>query len=101
MKSLRSAILLFFALPVFALADDWPQWFGPQRDGVWRETGILEKFPSGGPKVLWRTPVNRGYAGPSVSGERVFVTDRQVIDSPEANAEGARTGQKQGNDRLL
>ena len=35
-----------------SLADDWPQWLGPKRDGVWRETGILEKFPEGGPKVL-------------------------------------------------
>ena len=28
-------------------ADDWPQWLGPQRDAVWREDGILEKFPFG------------------------------------------------------
>ena len=31
-----------------ARADDWPQWLGPQRDGVWRETGILDKFPKAG-----------------------------------------------------
>ena len=59
--------LTFLLLSFFlssALADDWPQWFGPEHDGVWRETGIIDKFPDGGPKVLWRTPVNRGYAGP-------------------------------------
>ncbi len=56
-------------------AGDWPQWMGPTRDGVWTETGILEKFPEGGPKVLWRTPIAGGFAGPAVVGERVFVTD--------------------------
>src|SRR5262249_41060149 len=48
------AALLLSALAGPAGADDWPQWLGPQRDGVWRETGILEKFPKGGPKVRWR-----------------------------------------------
>ena len=33
-------------------ADDWPQWLGPKRDSVWRETEIVAKFPEGGPKVL-------------------------------------------------
>ena len=88
MKSLFSASLLLVILPLTAIADDWGQWLGPQRDGVWRETGILEKFPSGGPKVLWRTPVNRGYAGPSVVGDRVFVMDRKALNTAEAKAEG-------------
>lgn len=59
-------------------ADDWPQWLGPKRDGNWRETGILETFPSGGPKRVWRTPLGAGYSGPAVVGERVYVLDRQV-----------------------
>ena len=59
-----------------ARADDWPQWLGPQRDGVWRETGILDKFPADGPKVQWRTPIGGGYAGPAVAGGKVYVTDR-------------------------
>ena len=48
---------------------------GPKRDNVWREDGIVEKFPPGGPKVLWRTPVAGGYAGPAVAGGKVYVTD--------------------------
>src|SRR4051794_41973909 len=69
-----------FALvvPGFAVsalhADDWPQWLGPQRDGVWRESGILEKFPPGGPKVRWRAPVGGGYAGPAGAGGKGFLT---------------------------
>jgi outer membrane protein assembly factor BamB len=57
-------------------ADDWPQWLGPKRDGVWRETGLVEKFPAGGPKVRWRAPVGQGYSGPAVAGGRVYLTDQ-------------------------
>src|SRR5262249_43839927 len=56
-------------------ADGWPQWLGPKRDAVWRETGILDKFPKGGPKVRWRTPIKGGYSSPSVADGRVYVTD--------------------------
>jgi outer membrane protein assembly factor BamB len=62
-----------------ARADDWPQWLGPQRDGVWREQGILDRFPANGPVVRWRTPLGGGYAGPAVAEGRVYVTDR-VLD---------------------
>src|SRR5437773_1365396 len=59
-----------------ARADDWPQWLGPQRDGVWREAGIVAKFPEGGPKVRWKTPIGEGYSGPAVANGKVYVTDR-------------------------
>ena len=62
--------LLLLALTMPALADDWPQWMGPNRDGVWAETGILDKFPDGGPKELWRVPIGGGYAGPAVAGRQ-------------------------------
>src|SRR5262245_26282060 len=58
-----------------ARADDWPQYLGPKRDGVWRETGIVENLPPDGPKVAWRAPLAEGYAGPAVAGGRVYVTD--------------------------
>ena len=64
-------------------AADWPQWMGPQRDGVWRESDILDKFPAGGPKVLWKTPVGMGYSGPAVAAGRVFVTDRILAEGAE------------------
>src|SRR6516225_7587775 len=70
------AVAALFGLAAGAFADDWPQWLGPQRDGVWRETGILDRFPKDGPKVRWRTPLGGGYAGPAVAGGRVYVTDR-------------------------
>ena len=41
-------------------ADDWPQWMGPQRDGVWRETDVIAAIPASGLPVKWRTPVGLG-----------------------------------------
>ena len=69
--------LLSLAIPAIR-ADDWPQWLGPQRDGVWRETGIVEKFPANGPKVRWRTAIGGGYTGPAIARGRVYVIDRQL-----------------------
>jgi len=69
------------ASPQVSLAQDWPQWMGPQRDNVWRESGIVDKFPAGGPPVLWRTPIAGGYAGPAVAQGRVFVTDYVTADN--------------------
>src|SRR5262249_62090254 len=61
-------------------AEDWPEVAGKGRLGVWNETGILEKFPEGGLKVLWRTPIKAGYAGPAVADGRVFVSDFNRTD---------------------
>ena len=78
------ALLALTSALTSARADDWPQWLGPKRDGVWRESGILAKFPPGGPKVRWRAPVGQGYSGPAVAGGRVYVTD--YVLAPGAKA---------------
>jgi outer membrane protein assembly factor BamB len=56
-------------------AEDWPEWRGSGRQGVWNETGLLERFPATGLSATWRTAVNSGYSGPAVAAGRVFVTD--------------------------
>jgi outer membrane protein assembly factor BamB len=65
-----------------ARADDWPQWRGPERDGVWRETGLLDKFAAEKLKLRWRVPLAAGYSGPTVADGRVYVTDRLVEPQP-------------------
>jgi outer membrane protein assembly factor BamB len=79
-SSLRLIFPLILALSaVLQLrADDWPQWLGPQRDSIWRETGIIQKFPTGGPPIRWRTPIDAGYSGPAVANGRVYITDRML-----------------------
>ncbi len=57
-------------------AEDWPQWRGPTRDGVWTETGLVERFESPQLPIKWRAPIGSGYSGPTVAEGRVFVMDR-------------------------
>jgi outer membrane protein assembly factor BamB len=68
--------LLVLSLPI--LADDWPQWMGPNRDGVWAEKGILDKFPEKGLTKVWSAPIQAGYSGPAVARGRVYVLDRKL-----------------------
>ena len=49
------------------LAADWPQWFGPNRDGVSPETGLLKDWPDSGPAVLWRTPLGEGFSSIAIA----------------------------------
>jgi outer membrane protein assembly factor BamB len=95
--------LLFAGLVLAAFApawaDDWPQWKGQNRDGVWHETGIVKTFPAGGPKVLWRAAVAGGYAGPAVMAGRVFVAD-YLPETPATNNPDARTTLR-GKERVL
>jgi outer membrane protein assembly factor BamB len=85
---------------VAAPADDWPQWMGPKRDGIWREDGILDKFPPGGPKRLWATPIGGGFSGPAVASGRVYVMDRQGEKLPKGK-EAPMKGGLAGKERVL
>src|SRR4051812_26645131 len=82
-------------------ADDWPQWLGPQRDSVWRETGILEKFPAEGPPVRWRVPIGPGYSGPAVAAGRVYVMDRAVAKDAPPPGGPFKRGHIPGTERVL
>jgi outer membrane protein assembly factor BamB len=63
-----------------ATAGDWPQWRGPHRDGISTETGLLQEWPAGGPKLLWKaTGLGKGFGSVSVLGNRLFATG----ESPE------------------
>jgi outer membrane protein assembly factor BamB len=93
---MRAAIVLLLFLVSGVRADDWPQWLGPKRDGVWRETGIVQTFPTGGPKVRWRAPVNAGYTGPAVANGRVYLMDRKVDAAAFVPRNAPRRGGKQG-----
>ncbi len=75
MKSKWLPLIAFcFALAaVPAGADDWPQWQGPQRDGISRETGLLQEWPKGGPPLAWKVKgLGGGYSAPSVAAGRIY-----------------------------
>ena len=96
----RPAIAILLFATATALADDWPQWMGPNRDGQWKETGILDKFPSGGPKKLWSVPINGGYAGPAVAAGKVYVTDYEPAEGERGNVPNIAS-KRNGKERVL
>lgn len=66
--------LLTVTLSLTLQAADWPQWRGPNRDGISQDTGLLQEWPEGGPKLRWkRTDIGTGYSTPAVAGGKVFV----------------------------
>ena len=87
-----AAVAVAASLTVTLDAEDWPQWRGINRDAIWRDTGIIERFPEGGLRATWRVPIRGGFAGPAVADGRVFVLDWQ--EDP-----GSRT--LDGQERLL
>jgi outer membrane protein assembly factor BamB len=84
-----------------ARADDWPQWLGPQRDGTWRENGLLDKFPATGPVIRWRTPIGAGYSGPAVSQGRVYITDRMLPPGKTNPGDAFGRDEVPGTERVL
>ena len=94
-----SALLLSF-VSISVLASEWPQWLGPQRDGIWREDGIIEKF-DGAPKLKWKVDVGGGYSGPAVADGRVFLTDRQLAKGVTNPANKFTRGRLAGSERIL
>ena len=95
---IANLFLIFTVEPAFA--DDWRQWMGPGRDGVYHESGVIESIPDEGLKVKWRTPVGGGYAGPAVADGRVFLFDYLKQDGEAFNNPGKRAN-LQGLERLL
>jgi len=79
MNRRMTALGLSLLLALAAQAEDWPQWRGPNRDGVWNESGIMESFPPEGLKVRWRAVVGPGWSSPVVKQGRVYITDVQKV----------------------
>ena len=67
-----AAVLLY--LPPPAAADDWTQWRGPSRDGISRETGLLDAWPDEGPPVNWQIEtLGEGYGAVAAQADRLYI----------------------------
>src|SRR5262245_40723291 len=92
----RVLLLLLISLTAVAQTpvSDWPQFLGPDRDGIYRGPALLETWPSGGPRVGWKKQVGEGFSGPVVSQGRLILFHRvgnnEVVESLDA-----RTGASQ------
>jgi outer membrane protein assembly factor BamB len=102
---MRRSLALIFALALCDLAtvrgDDWPQWFGPKRDGVWRDKDILEKFPKEGPKLVFKNEIGAGYAGPAVAKGKIFIADRIIAGDSPLDKSGFARLSTNGSERFL
>jgi outer membrane protein assembly factor BamB len=82
---------------VFAVsvsAHDWPQFLGPQRNGVYSGPALTATWPAGGPKKVWQKAIGTGFAGPIVAGDRLIlfhrVNDEEVVDALDAKSGAPR-----------
>jgi outer membrane protein assembly factor BamB len=82
--NIRIAILIVtgFLMINPAKAQEWPDWRGNNRDGIWKEEGIVKKFNQNPIPLKWSIPVGAGYSGPTVAGGKVYLTDR--VEKPES-----------------
>lgn len=80
-------LVLFTASSV--MAQDWPQFLGPNRDGQYRGVSLAQGWGSEGPPELWRRPVGAGFAGPVVAEGRLILfhrlDDHEVVEAMNAS----------------
>ena len=74
---------------LLAAAGDWPQFLGPDRNGVYSGPAIETQWPEGGPRRLWEKKVGQGFAGPAVAGNRLLlfhrVANREIVEALDAS----------------
>jgi outer membrane protein assembly factor BamB len=81
-------IAVWGGLLLSAAGGDWPQFLGPDRNGVSAETGLLQSWPKEGPPVVWQHDVGEGFSGPVVAGDALVLLHRvggnEVVECLEA-----------------
>lgn len=81
-KCVRAIVLVLCSLLTTAVfAANWPQFRGPDRNGISSEQNLLRAWPAGGPEVLWSTTVAQGYSAPSVYAGKVYFNDYDETQS--------------------
>ena len=87
--------------PLELPAADWPQWRGPQRNGISAETGLLAEWPKEGPRLVWQVKdIGSGYSTPSVVGDRLFLLSNQGLDNEFVQALDAKDGKRVWSQRI-
>lgn len=82
-------------------AEDWPQWRGPNRDGISRETGLLKEWPEGGPKLIWQVKeLGAGYSTPVVKGDRLYIINNEGLENEFVKCLSTTDGKQQWSTRI-
>ena len=72
-RFLAAASGLVLSLPAVQAAD-WPQWRGPERNGISQEKGLLAEWPKEGPRLNWQVKdLGDGYSTPSIVGDHIYL----------------------------
>src|SRR5712692_232592 len=83
--------MIVSVLSVTGMAQDWPQFLGPHANGISDETGLLDKWPTNGPPVLWEKEIGTGYTAPSIL-ENMLVLHHRIRDEEIVEAFDPATG---------
>src|SRR5258706_3652589 len=82
-------------------ATDWPQWRGPNRNGVSQETGLVKEWPKTGPKLLWKlNDIGAGFSTPAVVGDRFYLLSNEGLQNEFVAAFGVQDGKRLWTARL-
>jgi outer membrane protein assembly factor BamB len=99
LTTIATFCLLFSAVSVTrpanmaASTSDWPQWRGPQRNGLSQESGLLKQWPAEGPKLLWQVnDIGDGYSTPSVVGTRIYLMSNRGMENEFVQALSTQDG---------
>jgi outer membrane protein assembly factor BamB len=96
-----SLLTLGIACLLLASGADWPQWRGPERNGISQEKGLLQEWPEAGPKLLWRIEdIGEGYSTPAVVGDRLYLLSNRGEDDEFVLALSAKDGAEVWSTRI-
>ncbi len=77
------------------LAANWPQWRGPERDGISKETGLLQQWPAEGPTLLWQvSDLGDGYSTPAIVDDRIYLISNEGLDNEFVQALDVEDGEQ-------
>jgi outer membrane protein assembly factor BamB len=103
-NSFGSALVLVLGLSILATdvpAADWPQWRGPNRNGISQEKGLLQEWPKEGPKLVWKViDMGKGYSTPAVVGDRLYLLANEGLENEFVAAVSAKDGKRIWTARL-
>jgi len=90
---LFGSMIALFVLPNVSESADWPQWRGPDRDGISDETGLLQRWPQSGPKLIWQVhDLGDGYGAPSIADGTIFAVVNSGLEQESVVALDAKDG---------
>lgn len=91
--ALAAAVSALVACANNTAADNWPQWRGINRDGISKETGLLQEWPKDGPKMLWSVSnIGSGYSTPAIVGENLYLLSNEGLENESVKALKTKDG---------